>query len=103
MILPDPHIDELEKIINEKALLSDFECKKFHLRKMPPTLHRQLKILASSVSINMEDLIYLAVKVYIDIVREFAAKELEESLGQTEQEQKREKEIQEKQKATLKI
>ena len=101
MILPNPHIDELEKIINEKALLSDFECKKFHLRKMPPTLHRQLKILASSVSINMEDLIYLAIKVYIDIVREFAAKELEESLGRTEEKEK--KEMKEKQKATLKI
>ena len=81
MILPDAHIADLEKIIDEKEKLTNVGCKRFLLRKMPPTLHRQLKILASSLSINMEDLVLLAIKVYIDIVREYAAKELEESLS----------------------
>ena len=81
MILPDAHIADLEKIIDEKEKLTNVGCKRFLLRKMPPTLHRQLKILASSLSINMEDLVLLAIKVYIDIVREYAAKELEESVS----------------------
>ena len=83
MILPDDHVDELERIILEKDGLHKNRCKQFSIRKMPPNLHRQLKVLASSLGVNMEDLTLLAIQVYIGIVQQHAAKELlEESFEQ---------------------